>query len=402
MDGDSVVCVGAPVVTPWGGGFQLQAAVEIAGRSSDLFFRVSEGSPPAAAMEAFLAASLLPAMDLRGALRLHGPISPRLASSLGTIQDILAMWHPRYSPVAVLSDPGQCPGTGSGQEVGCFFSGGVDSFYTIAKHRGEITRLILVHGFDIPLENDDLRQSVGAELRRAAAELGIPLLEVETNIRQLTDRHGGWAETGCGIGLAGVALLLSGQFRKVFIPASESYAHLGNCGSHPLLDPLWSTDSLEVVHDGCEADRNRKVRLISSLEVALRTLRVCWENPGNAYNCGRCEKCLRTMVNLRIAGSLERCPAFASPLTADAVAGIRIRSDLVLRFHEDNLRALEESGLDPELERALRHCIGRYRAYRFRAEMDRGLEEHGAAYAWWICSTLATRCLRRIAGRGRR
>jgi hypothetical protein len=105
---------------------------------------------------------------------------------------------------------------------------------------------------------------------------------------------------------------------------------------------------------------------------------------------------------VRIAGALERCQAFASPLTSDAVAGIRIRSDLVLRHHEGNLRALEESGLDLELGRALRHCIGRYRAHRFRAEMDRGLAAHGAAYAWWICSSLAVRWLRRLSGRGRR
>jgi len=51
---------------------------------------------------------------------------------------------------------------------------------------------------------------------------------------------------------------------------------------------------------------------------------------------------------------LKCCPAYACPLTPDAVAGIRIRSDLVLQHHEDNLRAREESGQDPDLERTKR------------------------------------------------
>ncbi len=41
--------------------------------------------------------------------------------------------------------------------IACFFSGGVDSFYTLLKHREEITHIIFVHGFDIALEDHSLR-----------------------------------------------------------------------------------------------------------------------------------------------------------------------------------------------------------------------------------------------------
>ena len=40
--------------------------------------------------------------------------------------------------------------------IGCFFSGGVDSFYTLLEQQAEITHLICIHGFDIPVENKAL------------------------------------------------------------------------------------------------------------------------------------------------------------------------------------------------------------------------------------------------------
>jgi len=49
---------------------------------------------------------------------------------------------------------------GARRGVGCFFSGGVDSFYTLLKHRREITDLVVVHGFDLPLASDPLRRSL--------------------------------------------------------------------------------------------------------------------------------------------------------------------------------------------------------------------------------------------------
>ena len=74
--------------------------------------------------------------------------------------------------------------------------------------------------------------------------------------------------------------------------------------SHPALDPLWSTEAVEVVHDGAETRRVDKVAALAASPLALRYLRVCWENRGGAYNCGRCGKCMRTMVDLDLAGAL--------------------------------------------------------------------------------------------------
>src|SRR2546430_360740 len=207
------------------------------------------------------------------------------------------------------------------------------------------------------LRETRLRERVADALRRAAQELGKPLIEVETNLRAFSDSYVSWSEEYDGSALASVALLLSAELGKVYIPASFSEAFLMPWGTHPHLDPLWSTEGTEIVHDGNQTGRPQKVARIAQSEAALRWLRVCWENRDQAYNCGRCEKCLRTMVNLRIAGALDRCPTFARPLDLRAVRNLVIPDECARIFVEENLEACRAAGTDPELEQALEACL---------------------------------------------
>jgi len=152
-----------------------------------------------------------------------------------------------------------------------------------------------------------------------------------------------------------VALLLSDQMRTVYVAASHSYRDLLPLGSHPILDPLWSTETMEIVHDGCEATRPEKVARLATCDLALKTLRVCWENRDGAYNCGKCRKCLSTMVNLHLVGALSRCATFARPLDLRAVSRITpSRSTFALLAA--SLDMTERSG-DTAVVRALRDCL---------------------------------------------
>jgi hypothetical protein len=151
-------------------------------------------------------------------------------------------------------------------------------------------------------------------------------------------------------------MLLSGQLKTMYLPATHTYAELFPCGSHPLLDPLWSTETLEIVHDGCEATRVEKVARIAQSGAALRYLRVCWENRDGAYNCGRCEKCLRTMISLRVAGALDRCATFDRPLDYGALS--RLKLDAYKRpYFQENLEAVERGHQDPALAHGLRKLL---------------------------------------------
>jgi 7-cyano-7-deazaguanine synthase in queuosine biosynthesis len=336
----------------------ISAHINIGGESREVWYRVSEG-PLSNGEETFLLAALVPAMKVGEPLVLKGPISPRLLHNIPKVQEIFHAWDHRLKEVPIeVQTIGSSPETAP-SGVGCFFSGGVDSFYTLLKHRDEITKLIFVHGFDISLENTPLRAKVSQAIHSIAAELQKPLIEVETNIGTFANNYVDWGLHSHGTAMASVALLLSPQFRKVFIASSHSYSDLIPWGSHPIIDPLLSTEHMEIIHDGCEATRVEKVAEIALNETAMKYLRVCYVNRGGAYNCGQCEKCLVTMVNLRVAGALEKCTTFTHALDLAAVSRMRV-PDMDSRVAaEENLRAVERSGKDPALAQALHDCLNR-------------------------------------------
>jgi hypothetical protein len=344
------------------------ARLEVLGKGQDLWFRGPQGLLRAEGADAFVITCLPTAMKLGAQMVVEDAVSPKLLASLDTVQDILCKWHPGFRRVAIQAQPPKPRPAPAADRVAAFFSGGVDSFYTALKHRETLAALVLVHGFDMALEKVELRSRVSEALREAASALGKPLLEIETNSRTITDPHADWLYQQFGPALAGVAMLLDG-FDRVLVPSGKSYANLDVVASHPLLDPLWSTEYRALLHDGCERDRPEKVAAISDSPAVWRWLRVCWRNPGDTYNCGRCEKCIRTMLNLQAAGVLERCSAFDAELTPARVVAVEIPNQLVAYNYEQALRALRTAGSRPDLTRALEQTLARNRLKRVVAAL---------------------------------
>ena len=216
---------------------QASASIRLFDREHRVRFTVS-GSPFGDPADGFLAAALFPAMRAGAELHVDQEVSPRLLSGIRQIQDIVHVWDRRFRLVelrAKVREPARRAAAGTA----AFFSGGVDSFYSLVKHENEIDALIYVEGFDIRLEEE--RAGVVREaIRRAAREAGKRLIEVTTDVRKFGDPYVNW-EIYHGAALAAVALLLSPQFSRIYIPASHSFLDLFPWGSHPLLDPLWST-----------------------------------------------------------------------------------------------------------------------------------------------------------------
>jgi hypothetical protein len=92
-------------------------------------------------------------------------------------------------------------------------------------------------------------------------------------------------------------------------------------GSRADLVPLWSTDRTAVHVDAAELGKLGRAAVVADDPVALAHLKVCWVRDGSR-NCGRCEKCLRTMTCLAVAGALERTDRFDAPLTLEAIAAV--------------------------------------------------------------------------------
>jgi len=276
-----------------------------------------------------------------------GSVSPLLASNLETIRDIYAAWIPGHR--VPLNFELSSDEVASAKGVSLFFSGGVDSFYSLIRHRDEIDNLVLVHGFDIPLENTEAFALAETQAREVASLFSKRLIVVRTNLHfEQPSVPGGWGMY-CGAALAAVAHALASNHCKVYIASSYPYADLHPWGSHPLLDPLWSTEAVQIVHDGGET-RMDKLRVIIQCPEAISRLRVCWQNTGN-YNCGVCEKCVRTMLALRVLG-VDRCAMFSEILTPELV-----RRQEVSHHCVDLWRELLCPGLPPALYAAAQSAI---------------------------------------------
>jgi len=317
----------------------------------------ARGAPLVPNGDSLLAAQLPLCMRKGTPIRVDEPVSPRLLAAVPRIQSIYKAWFPRMVKVDVIARPGEPTGA-PGHRVGTFFSAGVDSFYTLLEKCDDITDLILMHGFDIELANVPLREKTSAVVREIARELGKGVVEVELDFIPALRRTIQVIESH-GAVLATIGHLLAPEFHRVYVPASCYLGALVPWGSHPLLDPLWSSERMEVVHHGDEIERVDRVIEIAKHDIVLRTLRVCAENEPGEYNCGRCEKCVRTMISLRAAGALERCTAFREPLDSRAIARYQKADPWSMVFIRENLRVLEQTGADPVIEKALRSTIRR-------------------------------------------
>lgn len=269
--------------------------------------------------EPFLPVALIPAMRRGWPVYADGNVSAQVREGAGQVQQIFDGWYPRFKPVPVrCSEEDSVPTTTSGQTgVATFFSGGVDSFYTLRSHRSEIDHLIFVHGFDIPLRQRRISEQAAQSVRTLAERLGVKLVEVRTNLREFGQGHVSWPHAYFGAGLAAVALLLAPRFGRVYLPASVSRDELQPMGSHPDLDKHWSTTGMQLVHDGVEATRFAKVQAISDWQPVQDHLRVCYLNKHGSENCGRCQKCLWTMMMLRAIGRLEDIQTFPDEMDLD-------------------------------------------------------------------------------------
>ncbi len=257
-------------------------------------------------------------------LRLEGTVSPRLLASTRKACAIFRSWW-GIAPVVVEAEAMAAPRR-PGQGTALFFTRGVDSWYSAlrdraSEHPSHLSHLLYAPDLDRHYSPATRRRSLELT-REAAARIGLPLVPISHNGRDLLDRFVNWERSHGGV-LGGIGLALGGWIANVLTASSMDVNHSTPWGSHPDLDALWSTERTTTRVDGAEVTRTRKVISIAASEFALSRLKVCWHEDIEA-NCGRCEKCLRTQCALAIAGALERATVFENALTIPAVANLPV------------------------------------------------------------------------------
>jgi hypothetical protein len=304
-------------------------------------------------------------MRAGGTLTIPASISPRLLRTQPEFQTIQRAWSwewrfgdPPLKEVAVSAPARDQPSAEPNGRVAAFFSGGVDSWSTIVNHP-EITDLIFIRGTDLLLGwpvHEALVEEVESRLRAVATELGKRITVVETNLRQLSDPLARW-DIYFGCALVTVALFAQPLFERVLIASEIDHEVQPAIATGRMVDQLWSTEELEIVDDGGRYNRVERIRNVADHFPVQRSLRVCWQNPGSTYNCGRCRKCLQTMITLEALGKRNRVATFPE-LDLEAVADIEITWDLPLILWEDLLDATRAAGRT-DLERAVEPVVAR-------------------------------------------
>jgi len=305
----------------------------------------------------FLAAALYPAMKCREDIFIDGTVSKKVVQGVYKIMFLVESWNVGLKSVKIHAD--LLSDRKAGSKKALFFSAGVDSFYTLLSNnssRKTITHLIFTHGMDIPLAEKEFYATTLRNIQKVARHFGITVITVKTNIREFTGKYVKW-DFAHGPVIGSIALVLRGNFDEIFISGGMHINHLRPFGSHPHIDPLWSSEKMKINHYGSHIDRLGKIKTeIYKSELALSVLRVCWRNKKSQYNCGECEKCLRTMLSLYTSGALHKCKTFNKPINLEVLENLYVVKNHI-RYFRENLVALEKTTGNERLISSIRKCI---------------------------------------------
>ena len=319
--------------------------------------------------EPFLIAATIQAMAEGRDLVLHGTASAELLGNLAEFCEAWHRWRPQtFARVDIGAEETTPRGAARhrGPGVAVSYSGGVDSSWTIWRHvnglagqrsRG-ITHAVFVHGFDIPLADTAAFEAGCGRAAPLLAALGISLVPVRTNFRDALPFY--W-EMAYGVALASCFHQLRPQCGEALVASSRPYDVLAfPMGSNVITDALLSSAELRVVHDGAGLNRCEKVAGLAEWPAGLAALRVCWEGIPRDRNCGRCEKCVRTMYNFLVAG-LPIPPSFDRAPTLSQVEQVRLRSLSLAAEWSQLVVAAERNGVLAPWVRVARRKVARYR-----------------------------------------
>ena len=300
-----------------------------------------------------------------------GPICPVLHSGLTSSLQWLARWNrgtltpPRIDSRIGCEHP-VAPSTGMSA---VFLSGGIDSMALLANNHalhppGDPLRFsigLIVVGIQKHrwTQSDAVRDRLAAarlDLDSVAAMTDIEIVPVATNLRTLVPSSSFWKYEYQGAALAGVGHLFSKSISNLAIASTWRISHLDEWGSHPLLDVGYGTHSLRIWHELAHLGRLQKTAVVAERPELLQELSVCNERDGGNENCGRCEKCVRTMLAFEALG-LDPAPIFQrSGVQAEELKAIQISSRGLEDEYAELINPLEERGRS-DLATAIRRRI---------------------------------------------
>ncbi|MDY0392061.1 MAG: hypothetical protein RBR89_01465 [Candidatus Bipolaricaulis sp.] len=266
-------------------------------------------------MDAPVVALLIPAMARGEAIHIVGTISERLYYSLSRpFQHMLRAMFPSLTVVDI--HPQHVESTAA-QGVAAGFSGGIDSFCLLADHHYapdvptgfRLTHLLYNNVGSHGRRGEELFRERYERLKAVVERIGLPFIAVNSN---LDDFYAGFTfEQTNTVRNASVALLLQRGLKRWLYASSFKYADLfigpkvsNMAYADPFALSLLSTEALDMLSVGGEYSRVEKTLRVAKIQDSYTALDVCVRPGRGGEQCSRCEKCLRTLLTLEIAGAL--------------------------------------------------------------------------------------------------
>ena len=241
---------------------------------------------------AFACAFLFPALKSNAHLIIEGKVHAHWLQNVDTISNYANNWwgFPTPNITAHTKEASSPP-----NNAALFFTGGVDSFYSLLNTPRKLCALIFIEGYDVPIKDRNRLMKVRSRLSNIASIKKVELITIRTNIREHKYfNRVGWPITH-GAALAAAGYCLSNHFRYFYIASTDV---TGPHGSHPELDNKWSSGQIFFINHGVDKSRLEKVAAIVQDDLVAQHLRVCWQNTSEDLNCGVCEKCVRTQFQI--------------------------------------------------------------------------------------------------------
>lgn len=278
--------------------------------------------------DAFMVAALYPAMYYDENVEIDGDVSHKLYFNITRyVPAVVKAYRPEMHEVK-FKVKGYAKAKQIEHGVGTGFSAGVDSFSTFVDHfvdeKDDAYKISSLFFFNVGSHGgggEGPRQKFHARydlLKNFPREVGLPYIPLDSN---LFDFYLPYWEYDAGVFCRACAILvLQRCISKYFLSGTDSYGEVMTISfdlknvdlaepADTFLNPMLSTECLDIITDGTQYLRSDKMEAISHYAPTWDYLNVCvdhWANHSTATNCSMCSKCLRTLVAIESLGMLDK------------------------------------------------------------------------------------------------
>jgi len=323
---------------------RLEVEVTEGNDKKALFFESNEplwAVPPV--MDDFAAVALCQYCSNKKAdLFIDGTLTKSVLFHLDEFIKIWSNWRPDlFSPIKIGAKNITADTPNRKKPAVLAFSGGVDACFSLAAHQKKLLGVssreiglgVLIVGFDLKSDEKESIKIAYAGVKKALGAFGVPCAVIETNWQQSFCPD--WL-MGFAVGVSCVLQTLAGEYSAGIISSSFNYLQelkMQPHGSHMMINHFLGSYTFPIITTGGTHTRIERIGAIKAYPELIRNLRVCWQPEGGGTNCGVCEKCVRTRLEMMI--NRMEPDIFRLPMKPEMIEKMDLSYYIPFRYFED-------------------------------------------------------------------